>query len=107
MLNTNTFLIPFSIPILVKIPIIFLSYFLSSRSYYEPFFGVFVVLVLFCLWILYTIVELTMLVFLLTKITTSDHPRKKDKTKLIGYIYGLCISLLPNLIIIGLIIINN
>ncbi len=106
MINTNKFLIPFSIPILVKILIIFLSYFLYSRSSSEPVFVLFVALVLFCLWILYTMVELTMLVFLLKKITTSDHPRKKDKTKLISYIYGLCISLLANLIIIGLIIIN-
>lgn len=99
MINTNKFLIPFSIPILVKISIIFLTYFLSSQPTDESFFHLFVAVVLLGLWILYIIFELIIFVYLVIKIAISYHHQKKDNQKLIGYTYGFCISLLANFVI--------
>ena len=96
MINTNKFLIPFSIPILVKISIIFLTYFLTSQPTDESFVHLFVAVVLWGLWILYIIFELMIFVCLVIKIAISYHHQKKDNQKLIGYGYGFCTSLLVN-----------
>ena len=95
----KTILIPFLIPILTKISIVFLGFFLALL--FCPRDESIMVCPVFVPWFLlyfYSIIELIILFVSLGILINSDASKNKDYKKKQAFFYGICISSLPSFI---------